>query len=97
MVYAIVLTITRPFAGKLADRYNEGAVVIPAVIIAVIALAVLSVSTGYVGVMCSAVLYGIGFGSAQPTLQTATVNLVAPTKKGWPTLPFSPPWIWGSA
>jgi MFS family permease len=82
LVYAIVLTITRPFAGKLADRYNEGAVVIPAVIIAVIALAVLSVSTGYVGVMCSAVLYGIGFGSAQPTLQTATVNLVAPTKKG---------------
>ncbi len=82
LIYAIALTITRPFAGKLADRYNEGSIIIPSLLITIIALLILSLSNELLGVIVSAILYGIGFGSAQPTLQAAILNLVSPTKKG---------------
>ena len=39
-------------------------------------------STGLFGVLASAVLYGIGFGSAQPALQAATIRLVRPERTG---------------
>lgn len=82
LVYAIVLTLIRPFAGKLADRLGESSVTIPALIVTIAALLVLSVTTGLVGVMAAAVLFGIGFGSAQPALQVATLRLAAPDKRG---------------
>ncbi|GAA0381554.1 MFS transporter [Bacillus horti] len=82
LIYAIALTITRPVAGKLADRYNEGSIIIPSLLITIVALLLLSVSNGLLGVIVSAILYGIGFGSAQPILQAAILNLVSPTKKG---------------
>ncbi|MFM1655203.1 MFS transporter [Brevibacillus sp. B_LB10_24] len=82
LVYAIALTLTRPVAGKLADRYSEGSIIIPSIIITIIALFILSISNGLTGIIASAILYGIGFGSAQPTLQAATLNLVSPAKKG---------------
>ncbi|MGX2961074.1 hypothetical protein JNUCC23_17595 [Peribacillus sp. JNUCC 23] len=44
--------------------------------ITVSALNVLSFSTNLFGVIISAVMYGIGFGSAQPALQAATIRLV---------------------
>lgn len=82
LIYAIALTFTRPVAGKLADRYNEGSIIIPSLLITIAALLLLSLSNGLLGVIVSAILYGIGFGSAQPTLQAAILNLVSPTKKG---------------
>ncbi|MFC4600258.1 MFS transporter [Cohnella hongkongensis] len=82
LVYAIALTVTRPIAGKLADRYNEGSIIIPSLLVTIAALLLLSLSNGLLGVIVSAILYGIGFGSAQPTLQAAILNLVSPTKKG---------------
>lgn len=82
LIYAIALTITRPVAGKLADRYNEGSIIIPSLLITIVALLLLSLSNGLLGVIVSAILYGIGFGSAQPILQAAILNLVSPTKKG---------------
>lgn len=82
LVYAVALTLTRPIAGRLADRYNEGLIIIPSMILAIIALLILSLSNGLPGIIVSAILYGIGFGSAQPTLQAATLDLVSPAKKG---------------
>lgn len=82
LIYALVLTIIRPVAGKLADRYSEGTVIIPSLIIAILALLVLSLSKDSIGVIVSAILYGIGFGAAQPTLQAATLRLVFSHRKG---------------
>ncbi|RCW48396.1 MFS transporter [Paenibacillus prosopidis] len=50
--------------------------------ITILALIALSFSTGLFGVLVSAVLYGIGFGSAQPALQAATIRLARPDRKG---------------
>ncbi|CAH0121629.1 Staphylopine export protein [Paenibacillus sp. CECT 9249] len=82
LVYALSLTIVRPIAGKLSDRYGEAAVIVPALGAVILALVVLSFATGFTGVIVSAVLYGIGFGSAQPSLQAATLRLAGPDRKG---------------
>ncbi|MGE7825575.1 MFS transporter [Paenibacillus sp. NPDC093718] len=88
LVYAVALTVTRPVAGRLADRYNEGTIIILSMILAIIALLILSLSDGLMGILVSAILYGIGFGSALPTLQAATLRLVSPVHKGMANASF---------
>lgn len=82
LIYALVITVIRPVAGKLSDYFSEGVVIIPSLIITIFALLVLSISTDFSGVIVSAILYGVGFGSAQPTLQAATLRLVSSQKRG---------------
>jgi MFS family permease len=82
LVYALALTLTRPIAGKLSDRHGEAYVIIPSLIVTILALLVLSYSNGLVGVIVAAILHGIGFGSAQPALQAATLRLAHPDRKG---------------
>ncbi|WP_404810048.1 MFS transporter [Metabacillus halosaccharovorans] len=82
LVYAFTLVLIRPIAGKLSDRYGESFVIGPALIITIIALAVIGFSNGLFGVLLAAILYGIGFGAAQPALQAATIRLVQPERTG---------------
>jgi MFS family permease len=82
LAYAATLALIRPIAGKLSDRYGETSVIVPGLVITISALIALSFSTGLFGVLVSAVLYGIGFGSAQPALQAATIRLARPDRKG---------------
>ena len=82
LVYAATLVLVRPIAGKLSDRYGEAFIIIPALVVTVLAMIALIFSTGLFGVLASAVLYGIGFGSAQPALQAATIRLVRPERTG---------------
>jgi MFS family permease len=89
LVYAATLVLIRPIAGKLSDRYGETVVIIPALVITISALIVLSFSANLYGVIISAVLYGIGFGSSQPALQAATIRLVSPERTGVANASFS--------
>ena len=82
LAYAATLALIRPIAGKLSDRHGETFVIVPALVITISALIVLGSSTGLFGVLVSAVLYGIGFGSVQPALQAATIRLAHPDRKG---------------
>lgn len=82
LAYAATLILIRPLAGKLADRHGESFVIVPSLVIAIAALLVLSLATGLAGVLVAAVLYGVGFGSAQPALQAATINLARLDRKG---------------
>jgi MFS family permease len=82
LAFAAALALSRPISGKLSDRYGEMFVIVPALVITICALIVLSLSTGLIGVLVSAVLYGIGFGSAQPALQAATIRLARSDRKG---------------
>ncbi|MET1032256.1 MFS transporter [Domibacillus tundrae] len=89
LVYAATLVLIRPIAGKLSDRYGEAFVIAPSLVMTILALIVLSFSTGLFGVLASAVLYGIGFGSAQPALQAATIRIVRPDRAGVANASFS--------
>lgn len=82
MVYAATLVLSRPIAGKLSDRHGEKFVIIPALMITISALIALSFSTGLFGVIGSAILYGIGFGSAQPAFQAATIRIARQDRIG---------------
>lgn len=82
LVYAVALTLVRPVAGKLADRMGEAYVILPALVVTALALVVLSLTSGLPGIVASAILYGIGFGSAQPALQAANLRLAPPDKRG---------------
>ncbi len=74
--------VTRPLAGWLSDRYGETAVVIPALMVTIAALIALSLSSGLWGLLGSAALYGIGFGSAHPVLHAATIRLAGAERIG---------------
>lgn len=82
LVYAVALTLIRPFAGKLSDRFGEAAVIIPSLVVTAAALIVLSMSNGLTGLITAAILYGIGFGSAQPALQAATLRIAPENRRG---------------
>ncbi|MDQ6420416.1 MFS transporter [Paenibacillus sp. LHD-117] len=82
LVYAVTLTLIRPVAGKLSDRRGETFVIIPGLAITIAALLLLSLATGWAGVLAAAVLFGVGFGSAQPALQVATLRLARPDRRG---------------
>ncbi|MDQ0897507.1 MFS transporter [Paenibacillus sp. V4I7] len=82
LVYAATLTVIRPITGKLSDRYGEVFMVVPALAVTIAALLVLSLSNGLYGMIASSVLFGIGIGSAQPALQSATLSLAHPNRAG---------------
>lgn len=88
LVYALALTLARPFAGKLSDRLGEANVIVPSLLVTVASLIVLSFSSGLGGVIVAALLYGLGFGSAQPALQAANLRLAHPEKRGVATASF---------
>ncbi|GGD57946.1 MFS transporter [Paenibacillus nasutitermitis] len=69
MFNALAVIIIRPVSGKIFDRFGHAAVLIPASISVVSALMVLSYTTTMPMLILSALLYGLGFGSIQPTLQ----------------------------
>lgn len=82
LVFAAALALSRPISGKLSDRYGEINIIAPSLVITVCALIVLSLSNGMVGILVSAVLYGIGFGSAQPTFLSAALLVARSDRKG---------------
>lgn len=82
LVYAVTLTVIRPLAGKISDKHGEGIIIVPALFILIISLLVLAMTKGIVGLVITAILYGIGFGSAQPALQIVTLRLASPEKRG---------------
>ncbi|MED1438596.1 MFS transporter [Aeribacillus composti] len=82
LVYAAALMLSRPLAGKLSDRRGEAAVIGPALATTVLALLLLSISKGWVEFFSAAVLFGIGFGSAQPALQAAMIRMARPDRIG---------------
>src|SRR5690606_28372763 len=81
-VYAVALTLARPLAGALSDRHGEATVIVPATALTIVALVVLGAATGLGGVVAAAVLYGLGFGSAQPALQAAILSMVSRERFG---------------
>ncbi|WP_239618766.1 MFS transporter [Cohnella mopanensis] len=66
---AITIIVIRPISGKLFDRRGPAAVLIPAVLCVIASLTVLSFATTMPMLIVSALLYGLGFGAIQPTLQ----------------------------
>jgi MFS family permease len=65
----VTILIVRPISGKLFDRKGHAVVLVPAAFCIIASLSVLSLATTMPVLILSALLYGLGFGAIQPTLQ----------------------------
>jgi MFS family permease len=63
---ACALLLSRTFAGRLADRRGRVIVIVPGILAMVAAVAILPLAADLPLFLVSAVLWGVGFGSAQP-------------------------------
>lgn len=79
---AIALVISRPLAGYLADRRGRVFVVVPGVVLMALALVVLPLASGLPVLLLSAILFGFGFGAAQPATMALLVDGVRPERRG---------------
>lgn len=85
---AISLMLVRPLSGKLFDRKGPFWVLMPGGIITGVAVLTLSYSTTETGLIAAAILFGIGAGAVQPSLQAWTIQRVDPSRRGAATGTF---------
>ncbi|WMT38884.1 MFS transporter [Paenibacillus sp. D2_2] len=78
----ITIVIVRPISGRLFDRKGHAAVLIPAAIFVVASMTVLSYTRSLPLLIVSALLYGLGFGAIQPTLQAWMIRTSTPEQYG---------------
>ncbi|MFC4597389.1 MFS transporter [Cohnella hongkongensis] len=79
---AFTIIIVRPVSGRLFDRRGHAAVLIPAAVCVIASLTVLSLATSMPLLIVSALLYGLGFGAIQPTLQAWMLRSSSPERYG---------------
>ncbi|MBP1990024.1 MFS transporter [Paenibacillus eucommiae] len=79
---AVTIIIIRPISGRVFDTKGHAAVLIPAAISVVASLTVLSFATTTPMLILSALLYGIGFGAIQPTIQAWMLRSGSPDQHG---------------
>ena len=73
-VYGIAAFLVRVVVGPFSDKFGRGPMLVVSLISLASGILMLSLSKGVVLMLLSAVLYGIGFGSHQPTLTTLVAD-----------------------
>jgi MFS family permease len=63
---AVTILVTRPFAGRLGDRLGYKRVFVPCLIMISVGLAILSLGGTRTWMVLSAIVFGVGFGTAYP-------------------------------
>lgn len=81
-VFAIVLAVTRPVSGRLADRWGYLRTATFGLIFVAAGLVTLALAGNLAVILLAGVLYGAGYGTSQPSLQALTVYGVAPERRG---------------
>jgi MFS family permease len=81
-VQACALLLSRAFAGRLADRRGRTMVIVPGMLLAALAIAMLPFAAQLPQFLISAVLWGVGFGSAQPAALALLVDRAAGVQRG---------------
>lgn len=84
--YALALMLSRPLFGRLADRRGFDIVMIPGILAILVAMFLLYRAEAYSQpltlLLLAAVIYGLGFGAVQPSLQAMAVLNVAFNRRG---------------
>lgn len=79
---AIVMLLTRPPLARLGDRYGYRRVFVPCLVLICLGLACLSVGGTRFWMLLSAVVFGVGFGSAYPSYIGYVMRGVTPDRRG---------------
>jgi predicted MFS family arabinose efflux permease len=79
---AIMASVTRPFAGKWFDEHGPKGLVLACAFIAFIGMWVLSFAHSNLLIIIAGILFGVGFGSLLPTLQSWTISQTPANRRG---------------
>jgi len=76
-VFSVAILVTRPFIGRYADRVGPGRLMVPCLALIVMGIGLLSIATDRAMFVVSALLSGVGFGSAYPIFVAHLMHHVA--------------------
>jgi MFS family permease len=79
---AIVILMTRPLSGKLADRVGYRRVFMPCLVLIAFGLALLTVGSTRLALVASAAFFGVGFGTAYPVFVAYVMRDVYAARRG---------------
>ena len=79
---AIVILITRPLLGRLGDRFGYKQVFVPCLVLIALGMSVLALGGTRQLMLISAVIFGIGFGTAYPTYVGYVMKGVSAQRRG---------------
>ncbi|USK76672.1 MFS transporter [Peribacillus frigoritolerans] len=82
LINATVSTLLRPFTGKWYDKKGPWSIIIMAAVLGFFSLVILSYTTNESQLIVAAILFGAGYGTVMPCLQTWTVQKVSEEKSG---------------
>lgn len=88
MAYAVSTLVSRPFTGKIFDRFGENKVMYPSFLSFVIGLGLLATATNGFLLLLSAVFIGLGYGTIIPSSQAIAVKAAPKEKNGLATSTF---------
>ncbi|MBP1931390.1 MFS transporter [Ammoniphilus resinae] len=88
LVYAVMMLVTRPFTGRMFDRFGEHVLVYPCIILYAIGLIALSQATTPFWFLFSGAIIGLGFGTLFPCVQTIAIMATPPARSGLATGTF---------
>lgn len=81
-IFALAIVSTRPFIGRYADRIGHARVIVPCLMLMVLGIGVLVLASTRLTFALSAVLFGIGFGSAYPVFVAHLMHHVPDHRRG---------------
>ena len=79
---ALVILLTRPVVGKFADRVGHKKVFVPCLALAAIGLALLVPGGSLLWLLASAIVFGLGFGSAFPVYTAHVMRHIPKARRG---------------
>ncbi|WHY99415.1 MFS transporter [Peribacillus simplex] len=82
LINATVATLLRPFTGKWYDKKGPWSIIIMSAVLGFLSLFILSYATNDLHLIIAAILFGAGYGTVMPCLQTWTVQNVREEKRG---------------
>jgi len=88
IVYALSITVSRPFFGRLADRKGYDIVMVFGLIFCGLAMLIIYLAHSLPVFILAAIAYGIGYGAVQPTTQALSVLYVPLERRGAATATF---------
>lgn len=82
LINATVSTLLRPFTGKWYDKRGPWSIIIVSALLGFLSLIILSYTTNDFHLIIAAILFGAGYGTVMPSLQTWAVQEVSKEKIG---------------
>jgi MFS family permease len=79
---AVIILVTRPFAGRLGDRLGYKRVFVPCLALISMGLVLLAFGGTRPWMLASAIVFGLGFGTAYPVYVGYVMQGVGPTRRG---------------